>query len=642
MRLARPVRQNSGCAAAARIEDMPLPKLTESMIRAGASPESFQRGRDYFESGAISNASIQESTLLAECAGTSAPYYQVRVELDGAGIRDVECTCPYDWGGWCKHIVALLLTYVHDRQQFAVRAQPAELLGGLGRDELAALLGKLMREQPGLYDRVAAAVAAPAKAKPGKARPRKTVDFDVYRRRVIGILHSLDSMRASEAYWHVGGLVRQLEEVQESATKFLEAGEPQAALDILLVLLEEASRGIEYVDDSDGEFGDFFAEIGLRLAEAILSLEFSSAERRKLTARLTELDARLSGYGLDDTLNQALQAAEHGWDRPAAKTAARRAARGPVSRHSWGLDEESGAFAEDDWDSGDDEDDDAVDGEDDGRGEWHAPFEADLTDVKLSILGRRGEVDAYLKLCLETNRHWRYAVKLAEVGRVAEAVKHGRQKLRTADEARQLAEALRTGGHVAEALVIGERGLKLAPPRHGLAAWLAPLEEGQGRTPAALAAWQAAFSEEPSLAIYQSLKHLAGAKWKKLRPNVMTNLRRSGDKQALVEVLIEEQDWDEAIEVADGRQAGYGVVETVADAVLPHRPEWVARASRRHAERLMQEPKSQNYPLAAAWLKRAKKAHSALDQAAEWRDYLEKIKEKYRRRPALQAQLRGL
>ncbi len=221
-------------------------------------------------------------------------------------------------------------------------------------------------------------------------------------------------------------------------------------------------------------------------------------------------------------------------------------------------------------------------------------------------------------------------------------MKHGQRKLRTADEARQLAEALRAGGHVAEALVIGERGLKLKAPKYALAAWLAPVEEAQGRAAAALNAWQAAFSEDPSLAIYQSLKRLAGAKWKKLGPEVMSALRRSGDKLALVEVLIEEQDWDEAIKVADGRQAWHGLVETVAEAALPHRPEWVARASRKHAERLMEEANSKNYPLAAAWLKRAKKAHAALGQTAEWRDYLEKIKEKYRRRPALQAQLRGL
>ena len=619
---------------------MTAPKLTEAIIRAAATPESFQRGRDCFESGAISSASIQETTLLGECEGTSAPFYLVRVELDKAGIRDAECTCPYDWGGLCKHIVALLLTYVHDRQQFAVRAQPGELLTELSRDELVALLGKLIREQPGLYDRIAATLAAPVKTKPGKAKRRKAIDLDVYRRRVIGILHSLDRLRASEAYGLVGGLVQQLAEVQEAALKFLEAGEPQATLDILLVLAEEASRGYEFIDDSNGELGGFLGKIGLPLAEAILSLEHSPTERKQLVARLAKLDRWLADYGSDDTLYLALQAAEQGWDQSPVTGAGRLAARRPFNRRSWSLDEANGRFVEDDWDTAEDDEDDAENEDDVGEG--YASAYGDLTDAKLNVLGRRGEVEAYLKLCLDTARHLRYAAKLAELGRVSEAVKHGKQKLRSAEEARQLAEALRAGGHVAEALVIGERGLTLKPPRYGLAAWLAPVEEAQGRTAAALKAWQAAFAEDPSLAIYQSLKRLAGPKWKKFQPEVMNALRQSGDRLVLAQVLIEEQAWDEAIKVADGRQVWYDVVETVADAVLPHRPEWVVRASRKHAARLMEEANSKNYPLAAAWLKRAKKAHAALGQSAEWRAYLDKLKETYRRRPALQAQLRGL
>src|SRR5436853_6358045 len=98
---------------------MPTAKLTESIVQTLATPESFGRGREYYEAGAIFNAVIQGDSLLGECEGSSAPSYQVRIELDNAGIRQAECTCPYDWGGFCKHIVALLLTYLHDRKQFA-------------------------------------------------------------------------------------------------------------------------------------------------------------------------------------------------------------------------------------------------------------------------------------------------------------------------------------------------------------------------------------------------------------------------------------------------------------------------------------------------------------------------------------------
>ena len=127
-----------------------------------------------------------------------------------------------------------------------------------------------------------------------------------------------------------------------------------------------------------------------------------------------------------------------------------------------------------------------------------------------------------------------------------------------------------------------------------------------------------------------------------MRPKVMAKLRRSYDKQVLAEVLLLEEEWDEAIKVAEGREVWYPIVEMVADGVIPHRPEWVVQISLKHAERLMTEVKSKNYPIAAAWLKRAKQAYRLLGKTDEWMRYLGETKEKYKRRPALQNQLARL
>ncbi len=219
---------------------MALPKITESMIRAGAEPESFRRGEEYYRDGAISNAAIQGSSLSCECAGTYAPYYRVQVDLDEAGIAGASCTCLYEDVGYCKHIVALLLAYVHHPKSFAARKAPAELLADLDHDDLTAILTTLIQEQPELYDRIEALISVPSKK---SRKKRKKVDIEVYRRRILGIVHSLDGMRMSEAYWHVGDLANQLREVQESALKFLDAGDAETALEILLVLLEEVQPG---------------------------------------------------------------------------------------------------------------------------------------------------------------------------------------------------------------------------------------------------------------------------------------------------------------------------------------------------------------------------------------------------------------
>jgi len=522
----------------------------------------------------------------------------------------------------------------HRPKQLTVRQNLAERLTGLSHEDLLALVTKLLHDKPELSKWVEAAVSMPdPTGKAARKRKRKTVDADVYRRQVIGILHSLDRMRASEAYWQVGSLVEELRGVQDTAMKLLDAEDPEAALTILLTLLEEASQGIEFIDDSNGELGGFVGELGLPLAEAILSLDLRPLDRTKLVERLTRLEHYASNYGMEGNLDLTIQAAQYGWEEPPSDSARKR----QMAR-----------------DSDDDDDDDGIDeaiedyGWDEEKvyeghdwGQRLSPL-GDLTEAKLNVLERQGRTDDYLALCQQAKRHLRYALKLCDLKRAPEALRYAKKHLTTADEAQHLAEKLKTLRHISEALEIGERGLKLKGSKVRLGEWLGPVEEAQGRTKEALAAWWAAFPKNPSLGTYKTLNRLAGARWKKLRPQVIAAARKSGDKQVLAEVWLFEQDWDEAIRVAEGRNVWYPVIETVAEGVLPHRPEWVARMSVKQAERLMAEPKSKNYPIAAEWLQRAKRAYTRLGHAAEWRNYLTKVSEKYKQRPALQAQLRRL
>jgi uncharacterized Zn finger protein len=60
------------------------------------------------------------------------------------------CGCPYDWSGWCKHIVAALLASNHEPE--SIRDLPAleEVLSSLGKDRLRDLLLKLAERDPSL------------------------------------------------------------------------------------------------------------------------------------------------------------------------------------------------------------------------------------------------------------------------------------------------------------------------------------------------------------------------------------------------------------------------------------------------------------------------------------------------------------
>src|SRR2546421_6303773 len=105
---------------------------------------------------------------------------------------------------------------------------------------------------------------------------------------------------------------------------------------------------------------------------------------------------------------------------------------------------------------------------------------------------------------------------------------------------------------------------------------------------------------------------------------MMETQEKSYDKHHLAEVLLLDKEWDAALKVDDQKGAYHTVVETVAEALIPHRPEWVIRASIKQAEELIVQTKSNLYPAAADWLRKAKAAYAQLGKRASgkstWRN----------------------
>ena len=121
---------------------MRLPTYSDAAIRAHTSADSFQRGQEYHQRGAVATL-IQRGPLLeADVWGSDVDPYRVQVTVATDGLGAATCTCPYDWGGWCKHIVAALLAARDQPDQIEERLPLPQLLGGLDRDQLQALLLK--------------------------------------------------------------------------------------------------------------------------------------------------------------------------------------------------------------------------------------------------------------------------------------------------------------------------------------------------------------------------------------------------------------------------------------------------------------------------------------------------------------------
>ncbi|MGC9502481.1 SWIM zinc finger family protein [Baaleninema sp.] len=100
-------------------------RLNFSDIERNATPQSIERGREYYEWGQVQSIVRRGSLLQASVMGQSEPWYETFLDVERC---EGDCSCPYDWGGWCKHIVALALTYLNDSEQIENRFSLDELI----------------------------------------------------------------------------------------------------------------------------------------------------------------------------------------------------------------------------------------------------------------------------------------------------------------------------------------------------------------------------------------------------------------------------------------------------------------------------------------------------------------------------------
>lgn len=127
--------------------------VTEGLILSKVTEKSFERGQDYYESGMVESVVRRGSRLFAEVLGSEEDPYHVGVAFQEDDFR-ASCTCPYDWGGYCKHVVAVLLTWIHDRDLIYVRAPIDDLLAKLDADKLRALIFRMVETDAGLSETI--------------------------------------------------------------------------------------------------------------------------------------------------------------------------------------------------------------------------------------------------------------------------------------------------------------------------------------------------------------------------------------------------------------------------------------------------------------------------------------------------------
>ncbi len=642
--------------------------ITEATIRQLASEESFRRGESYYADGAVASAIQRGDSLTASVWGSEPEPYRVVVRLDRGGVASADCDCPYDWGGWCKHIVAALLFAIHKPEQVQERPPIEALVAGLSLEQLRAVLLGLARRDPDLVEAIEAEVTQVA-VSPGTAgeaagdsagesegaaptpppRPRPIpLDDKPFRRAVRSALHSADRLSGSEAYYAVSGIVGEVRSALDKARGFIQAGDARSALVVLEAITDELKEAWETLDDSDGEVASFFSELGEVWTEAILGADLERVERVAWHDKLDQWQADVGEYGVDDCFAAALAAAEQGWDYPPLA----RILRGEPGRHAL-----AGPAHEAEAEEGDENGEDF----EQGLEGFETLFDPDLIAVRLDVLERQGRNEEFLRLAEAAGATTRYATMLVKLGRVAEAAEYSLRQVSTPREALIVAKALRDANQLGPALGVAERGLTLAslegstPGRLAgvgsgldrgkgeLAAWTRDLAASLGKGELALEAALIAFREDPSLAAYLRVQELSGPGWPQRQAELLELLRRSQSYSVggHADVFLHEGLVADAIAAVE-RSYDKALVQRVMDAATASHPDWVIQTARQRAEPIIDEVRAGHYDEAVGWLAKAQVASERAGRTAEWSAYLDSLIARHARKHKLVPMLQAL
>ena len=660
--------------------------LSEARIRAHTEEGIFERGQEYAERGAVLMLIVRGHLVQAEVQGSAPTPYHVRIALLDGDATEVRCSAGDLRGGWCKHVVAALLTLFRQPDRAEQRPPFAAVLAPLERPQLQALLIGAIDRHPDLADYVESEIAvrgtdgvatgvAPAPA------AQAPIDISPFRREMRAIFRGLDRMSGSEIYMATGGILSEVNAVVEQARSFSRAGDGRNALAVLEVVTEELLRGYEVMDDSDGEVGAFFQELRRDWIAALLTADLSPEERARWGVALERIKSSGDDYGLTEDYDAALIAAREGWDYPPLRAAIEGTPIlvAPRTEEDAADDEDDELYEEDKGDEDEDEDG-AL--EEDGDGAASPPASRSygiytlraLAGPALEILERRGRYESALRLARASGLDVEYATLLVRLDRTDEAMGYALEQFQNPGQALALARALYERGAIEGALRIGEHGLTLTGTRlytgaedvpvyglnpdydeytiiaggerTALAAWLSEAAEAAGQPALALRAAETLFDATLLKDAFERVRRLAGDQWPTIRERLLERIRgiRYAYTTDPVEIMLDEGLLDDAIALID-RGVGDRMAMQVADAALQARPEWVLARARGTAEGIMNAGRSDHYREAAAWLARARDAYRLLGRTDEWTVYIQELiathRRKYRLRPLLEELSKG-
>lgn len=614
--------------------------LTEAAIRAHTDDTSYDRGAAYERGGYISDTTVRGPVLRAFCQGSSGGPYQVEATLQAAGAPGAEplagwrCSCPR--GGFCKHVVALLLTWIHRPAAFAVRPELAELLAAKSREELLDLVDLMVQRYPDLADLVELAPTAP-EAAPGLAGKR-TVEPARIKGQVANIFRESRYDRYDDYGWGADyEISSDLEQVVRTGAAYAQAGQWANAQAVYTALVEEVVDHYEELgDDEGGEIAGAVAQSAEGLLACLAAQDaLAPADRLGEEAREDLLDTLYDLWhfaheyvGDPDAIEEAL--VEHA--TPEERARLERRLRGEIVP---------------------------------GQDFHHQWTNRAALGFLIRLAGPSDEelLEEYRRAALYAD----LAGLLLDRGRVDEAVALAQERLTEPADVTAFADRLLAlGGDRARQATEFVEGRADAAQRadagHALVTyltWLGRQYAALGRPGRALDAERRHFRVSPGAQTYGAAKAAANlpgqpaGAWERLRPDLLVALEERDAWADLVTIYLDEGEAREALtalaELERARPAspyGYGYAYGIPDlrirvarAAERDYPDRARDIYRQAAQRLIDQRGRENYRTAAGYLARVRDLYARQGRDEEWRTEFGALRERHKSLRALKEEL---
>ena len=534
--------------------------------------------------------------LSAKCLGSSYPDYVVKVTLDPDGIASAECSCPVGFGGHCKHIAALLLTWMDDPEIFREVKDVSVSLEKLSKADLINLVQRMIHQEPDLERLLELPI-------PGISADREPIDPEIIRQQIGYALTSpYDEKSWNDPY----EVAHKIDPLLELAGQYQKLEDSINAIVLYRVIAETLLKGDEIIMyDETGHLGEVLDNCVEGLGDCLA--ETTDVDQREVLLKdLLDIylwNLKMGGIGIGEFIpgiyfeQASLQECQVicNWIQEAMPTA----------------------------------------------NEWSSKILGGLQlELQVNIL----DDETFLQICRQSGRQQDLVDRLLSLKRVDEAVAEARQS--SDFELLSLAGFFVNHGHASLGKeLVQERARTSQDAR--LVVWLKDYAREQGHLQEALSLALELFWRKPSISGFLEIQDLASPleQWRILRGEILDRLERMGNYSLLTGIYLEEKEIDSALQALEFSESSSRhwwrnpLRMQVAEAAQNQRPKEAIRLYMQEVESLIAARGRGNYAQAAIYLLTVRGLFERLDQRQAWNILIKDLRERCCRLPALKDEL---